>query len=131
MLTRQKLIVSMALVSFALPVSADPIVHVLASEGASGQQYADMDVATGAFSPISSTPSTIQYLVPGPNGYLLTMSFNGDLDAINPKTGAISVVGHTGSRTLETAFVPARGVDHAAFFSIRGSGISHMIATMI
>jgi hypothetical protein len=55
-----------------------------------------MNLAIGVFSPISSTPSTLQYLVPGPSGSLLTMNFNGDLDSINPKTGAISVVSNTG-----------------------------------
>ena len=98
MLSPHKLIVpsTLSLFLFTASASADPIVHVLANEGAPNQQYGDMDLATGKFSAISSTPSTIQYLAPGRNGSLLTMSFNGDLDSINPNTGAISVVGHTG-----------------------------------
>ena len=35
-------------------------------------------------------------LVPGPGGMLLTLTFSGNLDAINPATGVASVVGSTG-----------------------------------
>jgi hypothetical protein len=93
MLREKQVIASIALTLFAVPVSADPIVNVLAQ---GSQQFGKMDLATGTFSPIGPIPATIQYLAPGPNGSLLTMSFNGDLDSINRMTGAISVIGPTG-----------------------------------
>src|SRR5689334_20969935 len=125
MFTRSKFIASLALVLSALPVSADPIVHALANEGAPGQQYGDLDLATGAFSPISSAPSTIQYLAPGPNGSLLTMSFNGDLDSINAKTGAISVVGATGFANCSTPSAPYSSSCQLSF----GTAVGTLYAT--
>src|ERR1039457_3496461 len=69
--------------------TATPIVTVITGS----QQIGRMDLATGSFSPTGLIPPTIQYLVPGPNGSVLTMSFDGNLDSINPNTGAISVIG--------------------------------------
>jgi hypothetical protein len=118
--TQHKLIVSLALFLFAIQVSADPIVYALANEGTPGQQFGHLDLATGAFSPISSTPATIQYLAPGPNGSLLTMSFNGDLDSINAKTGAISVIGATGFADCSTPTTPTCGPKSQLSFGTAG-----------
>jgi hypothetical protein len=93
MIAQQMLIPSLALALLAVPAGAGPIVYALAGNP---QQFGRIDLSTGVFSPVGSVPGTIQYLVPGPNQSLLTMSFNGDLDAINPATGAISVIGPTG-----------------------------------
>jgi hypothetical protein len=93
MLKHKQVIASIALALFTVPVSGAPIVNVLAG---SPQQFGEFDLATGTFSPIGPVPGTIQYLVPSPNGSLLTMSFNGDLDSINRMTGATSVIGPTG-----------------------------------
>jgi hypothetical protein len=35
-------------------------------------------------------------LVPGPNGSLLTLTFSGNLDSIDPATGVVTVIGPTG-----------------------------------
>jgi hypothetical protein len=94
--------VSLALASLAVPVSADPVVYVIAD----AQGFGEMDLASGSFSPIGPVPDTIQYLAKGPNGSLLTMSFNGDLDSINPRTGATSVIGPTGFADCSSPSTP-------------------------
>lgn len=111
------LLLSLALASFSVPVSADPVVYVLA--GAAGQ-FGTMDLATGSFSPIGPIPDTIQYLANGPNGSLLTESFNGDLDSINPRTGALSVVGPTGFASCVTPSTPTCGPNSQLSFGSAG-----------
>jgi hypothetical protein len=106
MLTRKQLAVCLALALFTIPVSAAPIAYVLSG---GSQQFGAMDLATGAFSPIGPIPATIQYLVPGPNGSLLTMSFNGDLDSIDPATGTTSAIGATGFTDCSTPETPSCG----------------------
>lgn len=64
-------------------------------------QFGTVDVATGHFTPISSIdPATtgggLLGLAAGPSGNLLSLDFNGNLDAINPGTGALSSIGSTG-----------------------------------
>jgi hypothetical protein len=98
MLRQCKPLVLLALLSFTVPASAGPIVYVLTGS----LQFGQMDLATGNFSPTGPIPGTIQYLVPGPNGSLLTMSFNGDLLSIDPATGATSIVGATGFTDCST-----------------------------
>jgi len=75
-----------------MPARADPVVDVITGS----LQIGEMDLATGAFTPSGSIPSTIQYLAPGPGGSLLTMDFSGSLDSINRTTGAATVIGPTG-----------------------------------
>ena len=91
-----------ALAVFTLRISADPVVNVLTQ----GSQFGKMDLATGTFTPIGPIPATIQYLVPAPNGPLLTMSFNGDLDSIDRATGATTVIGPTGFGDCSTPASP-------------------------
>lgn len=92
----------LALAVFSLPIGADPIVNVLTQ----GSQFGKMDLATGTFTPIGPIPATIQYLVPAPNGSLLTMSFNGDLDSIDRATGVTTVIGPTGFGDCSTPASP-------------------------
>ena len=92
------LLVPLALILAAIPAAADPLVYVITG----GLEIGKMDLATGNFSPSGSIPPTIQYLAPGPNGSLLTMSFDGNLDSINPSTGAVSVIGPTGFTDCST-----------------------------
>jgi hypothetical protein len=79
-----------------------------------------MDLATGTFSPIGPIPATIQYLVPGPNGSLLTMSFDGDLDSINRATGMASVIGPTGFSDCSTPSTPSCGPNSQLSFGAAG-----------
>ena len=107
MLSQRKLVVLLALVLFTIPASAGPIVYVLS--GGPPPQFGQMDLATGAFSPVGPIPATIQYLVPGPNGSLLTMSFDGDLLSVDPTTGTTSVIGATGFANCLTPDTPSCG----------------------
>jgi hypothetical protein len=92
MLLRQKLIISLALVLFTASAGADSVYVVNLN-----QQFGTVDAATGSFSQIGpNTPEGGTGLVPGPNGSLLTLTFSGNLDSINPATGVTSVVGPTG-----------------------------------
>lgn len=117
MFTRHKLfIVSLVLASFSVIVSADPVVYALSNT----QGFGTMDLATGSFSAIGPIPDTIQYLAPGPNGSLLTMSFNGDLDSINPRTGATSAIGATGFTDCSTPLTPTCGPNSQLSFGSAG-----------
>src|SRR4051812_29561319 len=110
----------LALAVFAGAVSADPIINVLAG---AQQQFGEMDLATGTFSPIAPVPPTIQYLAPGPNGSLLTMSFNGDLVSINRTTGATAVVGPTGVTDCLAPPTPPSGPNSQLSFGAAGGVI--------
>ena len=92
MLTRQKSIVSLALVLLTVPASASPIMYIV-----NGSQFGTIDVSTGTFNQIGpNMPEGTEGLVQGQNGSLLTLAFSGNLDSINPATGATSVIGPTG-----------------------------------
>jgi hypothetical protein len=102
MLTQQKLMVSVALVLFTVPASADTMVYVV-----NGQQFGTVNLGTGAFQQSGpGTPEGADGLVPGPNGSLITLAFSGSLDSINPATGAVSVIGATGLADCSTPASP-------------------------
>ena len=62
-----------------------------------GFQFGTVDLASGAFTPIGpGTPEGVTGLAAGPNGSLLTLSFSGNLESINPTNGAVTIVGATG-----------------------------------
>ena len=93
MIVPQKLLSSLALVLLTTSASAGPIVYVVTGN----QQFGTVDLATGAFSQIGpDTPAGEDGLVPGLNGSLLTLTYSGNLDSINPATGIASLIGATG-----------------------------------
>ncbi len=103
MLTQQKWIVSLALILFAVPASAHSSVYVVSNN----QQFGAVNLATGAFSQIGpNTPEGESGLVPGPSGSLLTLTFSGKLDSINPTTGITTVIGPTGFADCTTPTSP-------------------------
>ncbi len=116
MISRQHLTLWLALGTCAVSANAGPIAYVITGS----QQIGQMDLATGSFSPSGSVPATIQYLVPGPNGSLLTMSFDGNLDSINPITGALSVIGPTGFTDCSTPLIPTCGPNSQLSFGSAG-----------
>ena len=116
MISRQYLTLWLALGAFTAPATAGPLVTVITGSLQIGQ----MDLATGSFSPTGSIPPTIQYLAPGPNGSLLTMSFDGNLDSINPVTGAISVIGATGFADCSLPTSPTCGPHSQLSFGSAG-----------
>jgi hypothetical protein len=93
MLTQRKLSFSLALALFAASASAGSLVYVVTDS----QQFGTVDLATGVFRQIGhDTPQPQASLVLGPGGSLFSLTFSGDLESINPATGATSVIGATG-----------------------------------
>jgi hypothetical protein len=93
MLLQLKLIVALALALLTIPASAGPLVYVLYGAG----QFGTADVANGTFTQIGPIlPEGAAGLVRGPSGSLLTLTFSGNLDSINPATGITTVIGATG-----------------------------------
>ncbi len=86
MRSSKNFLISIALLSAAIPASADTAVYVVTSN----QQFGAFDISTGTFTPIGpGTPEAESGLVPGPAGNLLTLTASGNLDAINPATGQV------------------------------------------
>jgi hypothetical protein len=112
----QKLLALAGLALFTIPVTAGPLVYVITGS----QEFGEMDLATGAFSSIGPIPATIQYLVSGTTGSLLTMSFDGNLNSINPSTGALSVIGATGFSDCSTPITPTCGPNSQLSFGRAG-----------
>jgi hypothetical protein len=69
------------------------LVYVLGDGG----QFGTVNLSTGSFSSIGpGLPVAAGGLVQGSAGNLFTLGFNGDLNSINPSTGAVSVIRATG-----------------------------------
>jgi hypothetical protein len=79
---------------------AHPLVYVVTATGnlpGTEAQFGTVDLATGAFHQIGpDTPEGQANLVPGPHGELLSLTYSGDLESIDPANGKISVIGATG-----------------------------------
>ncbi len=116
MSSRYHLALWLALGASAASATAGPIVYAITGS----LQIGEMDLATGAFVPTGVIPPTIQYLVPSPNGYLLTMSFDGNLDSIDPVTGAVSVIGATGFTDCSSPSSPTCGPNSQLSFGSSG-----------
>ncbi len=102
MLTKNRLIISAALALCAIPASAGSFAYVV-----NGNQFGTVDLTTGAFSPIGpGIPEGVGGLAYAPNGSLLTLSFSGNLESINPATGVTSVIGATGLADCSTPASP-------------------------
>jgi hypothetical protein len=91
---QRKLIISLML--FAASASADTLVYAVSTNfnNFTGQ-FGTLDLTTGAFNQIGPAIAggLVGGLVPGPNVSLLTVSGTGNLDSVNPATGAVSVIG--------------------------------------
>ena len=87
------LTVFLAATLFAVTASAQPLVYVVTSN----QQFGTVNLATGAFQQIGpATPEGQANLVWAPDGTLFSLTFSGNLEKIDPMTGATTVVGPTG-----------------------------------
>lgn len=92
MAIKRYLMVLPAFVLFTISANAGSLVYVVNSN-----QFGTVDLSTGAFSQIGSDLADgVQGLVPGPNGSVITLAFNGNLERINTSTGAVSVIGASG-----------------------------------
>ncbi len=93
MILKQKLTLALTLALVTAAAHAGPLVYVLTD----AQQFGKVDLATGSFTPIG--PGQLEGsggLVSGPGGSLYTLTFSGNLNAINPTTGIGTLVGATG-----------------------------------
>lgn len=103
MLTQRKLIVSLAAALFAASASAGSLMYVVDSNN----QFGTIDIATGTFQQIGpNTPEGESGLAQRPNGSLLTLTYSGNLDSINPATGVATLVGPTGLGDCSTPMSP-------------------------
>jgi hypothetical protein len=111
MLARPTLIFSLAFASLTALANAGPLVYVVTFNGQFGTptpgEFGSIDPTTGVYNQIGpSIADPLGGLVLGPSGYI-GVSFSGNLDSVNPATGAITVIGATGlgSLALDTAAV--------------------------
>ncbi len=103
MLTRKGMVPLLAAAIAIVPVNASPLLYAVNAF----QQFGVIDVATGVFTQTgSNTPESSGGLVPGPNGTLLTLTFSGNLDSIDPATGIATLVGPTGLADCSTPASP-------------------------
>src|SRR4051794_22699402 len=108
MLIRQKLLMaSLTLLSFSALLSAESVYAISFSLATNDQQFGTVDLATGAFHQIrSGAGEEYRGLVPGSNGSLLTLGFDGNLTSINPVNGSTTVIGATGLSDCSTPSSP-------------------------
>ncbi len=89
MILQRGLGLSLALVLSTLPASADSMVYTIGDAG----QFGIVNLSTGIFTAIGPGISVgTGGLVQGSGGSLLSLGFNGELNSVNPATGAFSVV---------------------------------------
>lgn len=92
-----KPIIAFAFFLFAVSASADPLVYVIGAAGTSNQgQFGTIDIKTGAFQQIGPSTPGLFGLGAGPNGSLVSLTYSGDFDSINPATGMTAFIGKTG-----------------------------------
>lgn len=99
MFTQPKFTISITvtLLLSAVPASAGVLLYALASPpGAPQALFGAIDPTTGAFRQIGPGTEGSTGLVSGPNGQLLSLGFQGNLNSINPVTGATTLIGPTG-----------------------------------
>ena len=85
---------STLLITALLCVSTCPAASVYAVS--TGQQFGTLNLDTGGFHQIGpNLPGETSGLVPGPNGGLLSLSFSGNLNSINPANGVTTLIGAT------------------------------------
>jgi len=85
-----------AMILSTVPASAGPVVYAVSNNyNDFTGEFGTVDLTTGAFNQIGPTNAVpLIGLVPGPNGNLLSVDqVAGNLDSIDPTTGAMSVVG--------------------------------------
>jgi hypothetical protein len=96
MRTFSYLTVSLTLLFTAIPAHGDSFAYI-ESANQTGAVFGTLDLSTGSFQQIGpGLPDQGTGLVPQSNGTLLTLGFDGTLNAINTGTGIETAVGPTG-----------------------------------
>jgi hypothetical protein len=113
MRTQSKLLFSLALAFVTASARADSMVYVVTAS----HQFGTVNTVTGGFNAISGVPEQDAGLVSGAGGSLLTKTASGNLDAINPVTGATTVIGPTGLGSLAFRLAEVGGTLYATDFS--------------
>ena len=107
MLTRQKLTISLAfLLINAFSCLGDSVYVLGADLTTGGGLFGTVDLGTGGFHQIGPEIEGSTGLAPGPNGSLLTLTFSGNLNSINPANGVTTTVGPTGLGDCTTPASP-------------------------
>jgi hypothetical protein len=122
MLNRQKLTLSLALLSFTIPVTADSVYVISLDLATNNQQFGTIDLSTGAFQQIrSQAGEEYRGLVPASNGSLLTLGFDGNLTSINPATGLTTIIGPTGLSDCSTPAAPCGSMSAGVLAGLGGT----------
>jgi hypothetical protein len=134
MLTRQNLALAFLLSILATSASADPVVYVVTqnqSQFPATEAFGTVDLSTGAFRQIGSNlPQGESGLVWSQAGSLLTLDYSGNLDAINPATGAMTLVNSTGLGDQANTLGQFGGTLYATdlsnnLYTIDSAGVAH------
>jgi hypothetical protein len=81
-------------------------VYVLGTTDLAMGEFGTVDPATGAFHQIGPDIQGSTGLAAGPNGSLLTLTFSGNLNSINPANGVTTTIGATGLSDCTTPASP-------------------------
>ncbi len=122
MLNRNTLILSLALLPIAVPASAGSFAYI-ESANQTGAVFGTLNLSTGAFQQIGPGLSDQGTgLVPQANGSLLTLGYDGALEAINSSTGIETLIGATGLGDCSIPGVSPCGANSAlGFGSLNGT----------
>jgi hypothetical protein len=117
---QQKTMSAIVLSVLTISASADPLVYLASADPVTGVGlFGTLDLTTGAYQqrgPIE--PDGYFGLAAGPNGSLLSLTYTGGLDSINPATGVFSRIGPTGLSSC--GFVGDPGCGPTSAFSLGG-----------
>ncbi len=113
---RHKFIVPFAFL-FAGVACADSVYIISAGITGDGV-FGTLDLTSGAYEPIGPTePAGYFGMATGPNGALYSLNYAGQLDQINPVTGAFTRIGATG---LQPCLVPSPACGPTSVFGLGG-----------
>ncbi len=97
---------------------ADSSVYVIGANTTGSGVFGTVDLTTGAYMPIGPTePDGYFGMATGPNGALYSLNYVGQLDQINPATGAYTRIASTG---LQPCLVPSPACGPTSVFALGG-----------
>jgi PEP-CTERM motif len=111
---------------FAGAAVADPLAYVVSGGITGNGVFGTVNLTTGAYSPVGPTePNGYFGMATGANGDIYSLNYLGQLDRINPQTGAFTNVGATG---LQTCLIPSAACGPTSVFGL-GSANGKLFAT--